>query len=119
SFSYTATEGDGTYAFYTIASDKAGNAETKSASDDSTLLDTLRPSASIAKASGQADPTNSSPIHFTVTFNEPVTGFSTAGVTIGGTANPTTKSFTGSGTTYDVAVSGMSADGTVMASVNA
>src|SRR5206468_1414603 len=47
SFSYHAAAGDGTYRFYTVAIDKAGNAETAPASADSqTLLDTVKPSSS-------------------------------------------------------------------------
>src|SRR5437588_245887 len=36
SFNYSATEGDGTYRFYTVAYDKAGNHETKSVAVGST-----------------------------------------------------------------------------------
>jgi hypothetical protein len=47
SFNYDASAGDGTYRFYTIASDKAGNAESAPASADSeTLLDTAKPDSS-------------------------------------------------------------------------
>src|SRR6185437_3177240 len=45
SFSYAASQGDGNYAFYTVATDKAGNAESKSVADDSTLLDTQNPNS--------------------------------------------------------------------------
>src|SRR5207247_6270230 len=66
-----------------------------------------------------SDLTNQSPINYTVTFSESVTGFSNSGVTIAGTAGGTkTVTVTGSGTTYNVAVSGMT-DGTVVASVQA
>ena len=40
----------------------------------------------INQAIGQPDPTNASPINFTVTFSEPVTGFATGDVTFGGTS---------------------------------
>ena len=73
----------------------------------------------INQAAGQVDPTNASPINFTVVFTEAVTDFATGDVTLGGTAGATTAIVTGSGTTYNVAVSGMTADGTVMASVAA
>ena len=44
-FTYTATEGDGSYAFYTRATDTAGNSEDAPASADATTkLDTVRPS---------------------------------------------------------------------------
>src|SRR5947208_544660 len=47
SFSYLALAGDGTYSFYTVAVDKAGNREAAPASADSTtLLDTAAPSSS-------------------------------------------------------------------------
>src|SRR5438093_650330 len=71
-------------------------------------------------AVGQADPTNTSPISFTLVFNEPVTGFATGDVTLSGTAGGTlTGVVTGSGTTYNVAVSGMTSSGTVIASIPA
>src|SRR5204863_4670131 len=47
SFSYHAAAGDGTYGFYTVATDNAGNAEAAPASADSqTLVDTKAPSSS-------------------------------------------------------------------------
>ena len=79
----------------------------------------LPPTATINQAQGQADPANASPIHFAVVFSEPVTGFSAAGVTLGGTAGATTAVVTGTGATYDVAVSGMTTSGTVVATIAA
>jgi Bacterial Ig domain/Right handed beta helix region len=77
----------------------------------------------INQASGQADPTTDSPIHFTAVFNEPVTGFTDSDVTLSGTAGATTADVTeqapNDGTTYDVAVNGMTTDGTVIASIPA
>ena len=81
--------------------------------------DTTRPSLTINQATGQADPTSASPINFTVVFSETVTGFATGDVTIGGTAGATTATVTGSGTTYNVAVSGMTSAGTVVVSIAA
>src|SRR2546421_380757 len=47
SFSYTASDGDGNYLFYTVATDKAGNAETAPSSPDTTtLVDTQQPNSS-------------------------------------------------------------------------
>jgi Carboxypeptidase regulatory-like domain/Dockerin type I domain len=77
-----------------------------------------RPSVTINQASGQADPTSTQPVHFTVTFSEPVTGFDASDVVIGGTANPTTKTVTGGPTVYDVAVGGAMTSGTITATVN-
>src|SRR5437773_2492440 len=76
------------------------------------------PTVTINQAAGQADPTNSSPINFTAVFSGPVSGFSGAGVTISGTAGGTkTVTVSGRPSTYNVAVSGMSTAGTVIASI--
>ena len=71
----------------------------------------------INQAAGQVDPTNASPINFTVVFSESVSDFATGDVTLSGTAGATTATVTGSGTTYNVAVSGMTSNGTVIASL--
>ena len=92
--------------------------------DDRTIAggaDTTAPSVTINQAAGQADPTSASPINFTVTFSETVTGFtasdiSFAGSTVGGTL---TAAVTGTGPTYNVAVSGMTGTGNVVVSVPA
>lgn len=76
-----------------------------------------RPTVTINQAASQVDPTSTSPINFTVVFSEAVTGFDGSDVTVGGTAGATTAVVTGSGTTYNVAVSGMTGSGTVTASV--
>ena len=81
--------------------------------------DTTSPSATINQAALQADPASTSPVNFTVVFSEPVTGFAAGDVSISGTAGATTAAVTGSGTTYNVAVSGMTATGTVFASIPA
>jgi autotransporter-associated beta strand protein len=78
-----------------------------------------KPTVTINQKDDQADPTTASPIEFTVVFSEAVTGFATGDVTLGGTAGATTAEVTGSGTTYNVAVSGMSGNGTVTASIAA
>jgi hypothetical protein len=54
-----------------------------------------------------------------VVFSEPVTGFTTGEVTLGGTAGATTATVSGSGATYNVAVTGMTSWGTVIASIGA
>src|SRR5438067_8600389 len=89
---------------------------------DSTVLDTVAPSVTVNQASGQADPTNSQPIHFTAVFSEHVNGFTGSDVTLGGSANHNSATVTltpGSGNSYDIAVSGLSSDGTVTASIGA
>jgi hypothetical protein len=81
------------------------------------------PDVTINQAGTQADPTSTSPIHFTAVFNEPVSGFTDSDVSLGGTAGPTTAVVTeiapNDDTTYDVAVSGMTSGGTVIASIPA
>src|SRR5213078_508001 len=104
-----------------VAQDAAGNLNTASTStDNSVSFDATRPAVTINQAAGQADPTNSSPINFTAVFSGPVSGFTGAGVTISGTAGGTkTVTVTGGPSTYTVAVSGMTTDGTVIASIPA
>jgi M6 family metalloprotease-like protein len=82
-------------------------------------LTTAAPAVTIEQAAGQADPTSTSPINFTVTFTESVTGFAGSGVSIGGTAGATIADVTGSGANYNVAVSGMTHSGTVIATIPA
>jgi subtilisin-like proprotein convertase family protein len=83
--------------------------------------DNVPPTVTVEQAGGQADPTNLSPITYTVVFNEPVTGFTAAdvdftGSTVGGTL---VASVTGSGTTYTVEVTGMTGEGNVVVSLPA
>ena len=113
---------DGSHTFQVRAVDAAGNVDPTPASFTWTV-DATPPSVTINQASEQADPTSASPIHFTVVFNEFVTGFGDGDVAISGTADATTAVVTeitpNNGTTYDVAVSGMTANGTVIVSVPA
>src|SRR5436190_16901945 len=103
-----------------VATDALGNGNSASTSTDNTVTyDTHGPTVTINQALAQADPTKNSPIHFTVVFSESVSDFATGDVTLSGTAGATTATVTGSGTTYDVAVSGMANDGTVIASITA
>jgi hypothetical protein len=87
------------------------------------LVNDPPPSVTVEQAAGQADPTNGSPIHFTVTFSEAVTGFDGSDVLLSGTTGANTATVTelapNNGTTYDVAVSGMTSSGTVVVSVPA
>jgi len=78
-----------------------------------------RLTVTINQAASQADPTTATPINFTVTFSQPVIGFTTGDVTLGGTAGATTVTVTGSGAVYNVAVSGMKRSGTVLAALAA
>ena len=85
------------------------------------VADTFPPTVTIDQSVGQADPTNSSPILFTVVFDEPVVGFtgsdiSFAGSTVGGTL---VANVSGVGPTYTVSITGMNGVGTVVASIPA
>ena len=88
-------------------------------SDNTVTFDSTSPTVTIDQAAGQADPSNSSPLNFTVMFSEAVTGFASGDVTLSGTAGHPVGDVTGGGTTYNVAVSGMTGSGTVIANVAA
>ena len=79
------------------------------------------PTVTINQAGDQPDPTTASPINFTVTFSEPVTGFEATDVDLSGTAGATTRTVTEvtNGTVFRVEVSGMTGPGTVTASIDA
>ena len=104
-----------------VAHDASGNPNAESVSVDNTVTyDTTPLTVTIDQAAGQADPTSSSPIRFTVLFSEPVADFGAGDVTIEGSApGSVTAVVTGGGTTYDVAVSGMTGSGTVTARIAA
>ncbi len=103
-----------------VAHDAAANPNTASTSTDATVAyDGTAPTVTINQAAAQADPTSTSPINFTVVFSESVADFATGDVSLSGTAGAATATVTGSGTTYNVAVSGMTGPGTVIASVAA
>ncbi len=104
-----------------VAVDLAGNSNVASTNTDNSITrDTTRPTATVARASGQSGTTTTSPINFTVTFSEAVADFGAGDVTLAGTS-PGTKiqTVTGGPTVYNVAVSNMTGDGTVIASVSA
>lgn len=115
-----------------MVSDIAGNTNTVSTSTDNVVAyDITGPTVTINKKSGQADPTNISPVLFTVVFNEPINGgtFTVGGgdidlstSTLGGSAvlTPTiTEVAPMNQTTYEVsvAITGTPISGDVIASV--
>jgi hypothetical protein len=111
---------EGTYSFTAKAFDLTDASTGTSVASDAlsvTILTSL--GVTINQAATQADPTGTSPINFTVVFTHAVTNFATGDVTLSGTAGATTATVTGSGTTYNVAVSGMTSAGTVIASLAA
>jgi hypothetical protein len=93
-----------------------------SGNNNATDSDNIVPpvSVSINQATGQSDPTNGATINFTVAFSSAVTDFDDpTDVTLGGTAGATAFSITGGPTTYNVAVNGITSDGTVTATIPA
>jgi len=84
------------------------------------LTGNVGPTVTVNQAAGQADPTSVSPINFTAVFSSPVYGFVGLDVTIGGTSSGTkTADVTGGPTSFNIAVSGMTSSGTVIASIGA
>ncbi|MDW8278734.1 MAG: DUF4082 domain-containing protein [Anaerolineales bacterium] len=102
------------------ALDSGGLGNLASTSTDNTVTyDTTAPTVTVEQAAGQSDPTNATPILFTVTFSEPVSGFTASDVVLSGTAGATTVNVTGLGPVYTLEVSGMATDGTVIAAIPA
>jgi hypothetical protein len=99
--------------------DTWGNTNPPSTSTDNTVtLDRIRPSVTLNQASGQADPTNAGSINFTAVFSEAITQFDPTDIRVSGTAGASTVTLSevapNDGTTFNVAVSGMSVGGTVI-----
>jgi methionine-rich copper-binding protein CopC len=87
-------------------------------------IDKTAPTVTVSPAAGQSDPTATLPIHFTVLFSEAVVGFDKTSVTLSGTAGlgGSTITVTNPGSdnrTFDVAIAGLTGDGTVQVSVAA
>ena len=100
------TAGD---AAYTITVTAVGGTSGLSLTDTFTLtVACASPTVTIDQAAGQADPTNASPINFTVVFSETVDGFTGSDVSFSGSTAPGTLTavVSGTGPTYNVAVSG-------------
>jgi large repetitive protein len=101
-----------------VAQDGAANGNT-AATQFSRTYDNIAPTVTINQAVGQADPTRVSPVNFTVVFSEAVNGFIDTDLSLDGTGGATTAVVSGGPTTYNVAVSGMTTSGTVIASLDA
>ncbi len=109
------------------AQDAASNNSTAATSIDNVVtfqLDTTLPTVTIDQAATQVDPTSNSPVRFTATFSEPVTGFAGTDVTLtnatGGTLTPTVAA-TADPLVYDVsvAVAGATTTGAITAAISA
>ena len=83
--------------------------------------DVTAPTVTINRAEAQADPTTATPINFSVVFSEPVTGFAAEDVDLSASTalGLLSSVVTGSGASYNVAVSGMTGSGDVIASIPA
>ncbi len=104
------------------ATDGVGNASDASTSGDNTVtFDGVAPTVTIDQAVGQSDPTHTASVSFDVKFSEPVTGFNSADVSLAGSTAGGALSVvvTGSLDTYTVTVTGMTTDGTIVASIPA
>ncbi len=94
----------------TVAIDAAGNANT-TAPQFSRTYDSVLPGVSMSSVA--SDPTNTSPISVTVTFDEPVTGFVVGDILA---ANANVSNFAGSGASYSFDLAPI-ADGAVTADI--
>ena len=63
-----------------------------------------RPDVTVEQAAGQADPTSSRNVRFTITFTAPVTGLDPDDLDVGGTATTNPPTLTGDGTTYTATI---------------
>ena len=122
-FPVWSTQVETNYVVQSTATDRAGN--TVNAGAVIFSLDRTAPSVTINQAIGQADPTNTAPVNFTAVFSEAINSgtFTPTDVTITGTAggtkvvaitNPSADS-----KTFNIAVSGMTTAGTVIATIPA
>jgi len=101
-----------------LVADYAGISVPQGSTPDIGAYEYVPLTVTINQAVGQSDPTNISPVNFTVVFSESVSDFTTGDVTLSGTAGATTATVTGSGTTYNVTITGMTSSGTVIATLN-
>jgi len=115
---------------YATITDTAGNAlgGLPFSGTGNFTIDKDAPTGTLVQASGQADPTGSASVHFTVTFsdasNSTISGFDSSDVNVAtgaGTAfNTATPTINITGTNpYDVEVSGMDQPGQVTATIGA
>ena len=95
-------------------SDAAGNGPAAFTSGEVYTIDKSSPSVVSITRNGP-NPTHNASVHFNVTFSTNVTGVDTSDFTLTttGVSGATVSNVSGSGSTYDITVSGISGDGTV------
>lgn len=96
-----------------------GNVLSLSGSTDGGLTSLVPTSVTVNQANGQVDPTGASQINFTAVFDQAVTGFTGTDVSFAGStaSGNLTANVTGGPTTFNIAVTGMTGNGTVVASI--
>lgn len=107
---------DGVHSLTATATDTAGNESVPSTALGVTI-DTVKPSVTINRASGQADPASAAPIVFTVVFDENVSGFIGSDVSLAGSALPASVTLSDGPATYSVSVGSVDREGLVTASI--
>ncbi|MFN2303102.1 MAG: hypothetical protein ACK2TV_05150, partial [Anaerolineales bacterium] len=101
---------------------KANRASTST--DNEVIYDITSPEVTVEQAVGQTDPTNVSPIYFEITFSESIniSSLDLDDVTLTGTSGADIVEISelapNDGTTFQIAVSGMTQYGTVIASID-
>src|SRR5688572_14642504 len=116
----TKTTTNGSHTLTAVARDVLGVQWTSNPVTVTVSNDITRPTVTIDQAAVQSDPTSGTPINFTAVFSESVSEFAGADVTIGGTAaGIKTVAVSGGPRTYNLAVSGVSTGGTVIATIPA
>jgi hypothetical protein len=105
----------GSYTYRAVAAYHSWTATSNPAGPVTVTIDTTPPTVS-SIVLADANPTNASSVHWTVTFSEPVTGVGSPDFALAATAGAsgaTISSVTGSGVSYAVAASTGSGDGTL------
>ncbi len=112
-----------THSITVTSTDAVGNTGSESDALSVTIDDTA-PTVTMGQADGQSDPTADSPINFSVVFSEAVSDFAdedvdtSASTAAGPFSVLITETESMDGTTYNVAISGMSGAGDIIATVN-
>jgi len=118
---FNATNPNGTWALYVVSDGAPDTGTFAGGWCLNFTFDTTPPTVGIVQGASQVDPTQHSPITFTATFSEAVSGFTGADVAFTGSTAGGTKlaSVSGGPTVFDVSVTGMTTSGTVVATIPA